>query len=79
MEPTAINVTPLPDYQLRVTFDNGETRKFDVTPYLSYEWYGELRDIRLFNAVRVAGLSIEWPNGQDIAPDCLYDNSVPIN
>ncbi|MDR2505597.1 MAG: DUF2442 domain-containing protein [Oscillospiraceae bacterium] len=78
MEPTAIHVKPIQNYQLCVTFDNNETRLFDVKPYLNYEWYGELSDVELFNTVHIAGLSVEWLNGQDIAPECLYDDSVPI-
>ncbi|VUZ25685.1 Uncharacterised protein [Acetobacterium wieringae] len=29
-----INVEPLNDYKLLLTFDNGEKRIFDVSPYL---------------------------------------------
>ena len=29
----AIDVKPLKNYELKVTFDNGEVRRFDVKPY----------------------------------------------
>ena len=74
--PRAIEVKPLPDYRLRVGFDNGENRIFDVKPYLKGEWFSELLDERVFNAVKVEGLSVAWPDGQDIAPDCLYVNAT---
>lgn len=74
--PKAIEVAPLSDYRLKVGFDNGEQRVFDVKPYLQGEWFSELRDLKVFNAVRVEGLSVAWPDGQDIAPDCLYVNAV---
>ena len=74
--PKAVEVKPLPDYQLLVGFDNGEKRIFDVKPYLRGEWFSELLDPEVFNAVRVEGLSVAWPDGQDIAPDCLYVNAV---
>ncbi|GHU77530.1 hypothetical protein AGMMS49992_25690 [Clostridia bacterium] len=77
MEPTAISVEPLADYCLRVVFKNGETRCFDVKPYFSLEWYQELVDIELFNTIHVAEYTLEWKNGQDLAPDCLYANSIP--
>lgn len=75
--PTAILVTPNNDFTLTVTFDNNEIRLFDVKPYIKGTWFGELNDITLFNSVHIAGLSIEWANGQDICPDDLYYNSVP--
>lgn len=75
--PTAIRVTPNNDFTLTVKFDNNEIRLFDVKPYIKGTWFGELSDIALFNSVHIAGLSIEWANGQDICPDDLYYNSVP--
>lgn len=79
MSPTAIKVQPMLDYCLCVTFDNGETRKFDVKPYLHLPVFRELNDLSLFRSVHPAGLSIEWAGGQDICPDELYHNSKPIN
>ncbi|MDR1700527.1 MAG: DUF2442 domain-containing protein [Lachnoclostridium sp.] len=78
IRPTAIKVTPQTDYCLLVTFSNDETRLFDVKPYLDFKPFKELISISLFNTVKPAGLSIEWIHGQDICPDELYDNSVPI-
>ena len=77
--PKAVEVTPLPDYRLKVLFDNGERRSFDVKPYIKGEWFSELLDPKVFNAVRVDGLSVAWPDGQDIAPDCLYVNGDVIH
>ncbi|MBR4235567.1 MAG: DUF2442 domain-containing protein [Clostridia bacterium] len=78
MYPKAVKVEPLSDYRLEVTFNNGETRVFDVKPYLRGEWFSELLDEAVFRQVKVAGLSVAWPDGQDIAPDCLYANAVAI-
>lgn len=79
LEPKAIEVRPLPDYQLSLTFDSGEKRIFDVRPYINGEWYSELLDVEMFNTVHISGLSIEWDGGQDIAPDCLYAHSIPAS
>ena len=76
--PKAVSVKPLPDYVLQVEFSNGERRLFDVKPYLRGEWFSQLLDVNVFNAVKVEGLSVAWPDGQDIAPDCLYHNAVAI-
>ena len=74
----AVAVVPLSDYCLLVTFDNNEQRIFDVKPYLSFKAYAELKSPILFETVKPAGLSIEWLHGQDVCPDDLYYNSVPV-
>lgn len=78
IRPRAISVTPLENYRLLLTFDNHERKIFDVTPYIRGNWFGELKEPEVFKSVRIAGLSVEWPNGQDICPDCLYDDSVSV-
>lgn len=78
IRPRAIAVTPLENYRLLLTFDNHERKIFDVTPYIHGNWYGELQNPEIFKSVRIAGLSVEWPNGQDICPDCLYNDSVSV-
>lgn len=76
--PRAIDVSPMEDYKLLVTFDNRERRIFDVAPYIKGSWFGQLRNRDVFDKVHVGGLSIEWPDGQDICPDRLYEDSVPL-
>ena len=78
LRPKAVNVTPQPDYCLLVLFCNDEKRIFDVKPYLEFKPFSELRNLAIFNTVKPAGLSIEWIHGQDICPDELYYNSVPL-
>ena len=34
LRPTVVSVFPLPDYQLKLIFDNGEKKLFDVKPYM---------------------------------------------
>jgi hypothetical protein len=78
LRPKAIEVKPCADYCLLVTFSNNEKRMFDVKPYLSFKPFIELKNEILFSTVKPAGLSIEWIHGQDICPDELYDNSIPV-
>lgn len=75
MRPKAIDVKPLKNYELEITFDNGEKKKFDVKPYLEFKAFKELQDEKKFKKVKISGLSIEWENGADICPDELYNNS----
>ena len=78
IRPKVLDVTPLADYKVIVAFDTGERKIFDVTPYINGDWFGKLKNVEVFNTVRVAGNTIEWAEGQDIAPHELYDYSVPI-
>lgn len=77
LRPTAVSVTPHDDYSLTVTFDNGETKRFDVTPYIHGEWYSHLHDKAYFRAARTDGFTVVWPDGQDLCPDELYEKSIP--
>lgn len=72
-----INVTPMEDYKLLIEYDDLEKRIFDVKPYISGSWYGKLSDTEFFRTVHVSGKTVEWADGQDIAPHELYDLSVP--
>lgn len=76
LRPTAKNAVALPDYKLRIQFDNGEIKIFDVKPYIKGNWYSELADPSYFKSVTTNGYSVEWANGQDLCPDELYFNSV---
>jgi hypothetical protein len=78
IRPKAVNVVVQSDYCLLVTFNNDERRIFDVKPYLGFKPFVELKNPAIFRTVKPAGLSIEWVHGQDICPDELYYNSVPV-
>ena len=78
MRPKAVKVEPQENYTLLVTFDNGELRLYDTTPLIKGEWFGQLRDPAFFKTVHVAGLSVEWADGQDVCPDDLYYSSTPV-
>ena len=71
-----IDVKPLDDYKLELTFENEEKRLFDMKPYLSKGIYNELKDESIFRTVRVSFDSIEWANKADIDPEFLYKKSV---
>ena len=65
-------VKALDNYQLQLTFKNNETKVFDVKPYLETGVFKALKDRRVFQRVKVAFDSIEWPNGIDLDPEVLY-------
>ena len=70
------------DYILELADQNNNKRLINVVywtnlPVLNYS---ELKNLSYFKRVRVAenNNTIEWPNGQDIAPEDLERFSVPI-
>ena len=78
MNPIVINVQPNQDFSLTLLFSNGETRLFDVKPYLDMGIFRELCDLTQFYSVHPDGLSVEWDNEAALCPDTLYTNSVKI-
>ena len=77
MNPDVIDVQPLDDHVLRLIFEGGEVRDFDVKPYLDFGIFQELRDASYFREVYVEFGSVEWPHGQGLSYDTLYLESVP--
>ncbi|MEQ1883028.1 MAG: DUF2442 domain-containing protein [Burkholderiales bacterium] len=77
MNPRVKSVRPLDDYELEIAFENGETKKFDLKPYLGRGIFVRLRDTVVFRGVRVVAGSIEWPGGLDLSYDTLYVEGKP--
>lgn len=73
MYPPVIKVLPLTDYQLQLTFQNGEEGIFDMKPYLSLPIFQPLNDLLMFNKVRVCFDTIAWEGDIDIDPETLYN------
>lgn len=78
MNPRVRAVRALDDYELEINFDNGETRKFDVKPYLDRGVFVRLRDADAFRDVRAVAGSIEWGNGLDLSYDTAFIEGQPI-
>jgi hypothetical protein len=70
-----IDVKPLNDYKLLLTFENSEKRVFDVRPYLDKGIFQELKNEEKFKTVRVSFDSIEWCNQADLDPEFLFEKS----
>ena len=79
MNPVVTAVEPRNNYKLSITFENGEKRIFDVTPFLDKGIFSELKNIDYFQKVRVAFGAIQWPNEQDFSKDTLYKLSNSSN
>jgi hypothetical protein len=73
-QPKIAKLEALAGHRLRLRYETGEERVFDVSPYIRGDWYGRLGDAQYFKTVRLlpGGTGVEWPEGQDIAPHELY-------
>ena len=76
---SVVNVKPLEEYKLFLKFENDEKRIFDVKPFLEIGKYTELKNINLFNSVKISFDSIEWANNIDFDPEFLYKKSELIS
>lgn len=69
-------VRVLDGYRLWLQFEDGASGVFDVEPYLTRGVFSTLRDLEVFNAASIAGGTVSWPGGVDIAPERLYSDMV---
>ena len=58
-------------YQLRVRFNDGTEKVVDFTRWLHGEVFQPLANKREFKRFFVAGGTVCWPNGADVAPETL--------
>jgi hypothetical protein len=75
MNPRVKAVKPDANYQLRITFSNGEKGTYDCRPLLDFGVFQELRDDAYFRQARAENGTVVWPHEQDICPDTLYLDS----
>lgn len=78
MNPRVRGVVAKQDYQLEITFSNGETGVFDCAPLLAFGVFVELQDVTYFKQARVEGGTVVWPHEQDVCPDTLYEESRKV-
>ena len=62
-------------YTLRIKFADGVSQTIDFSPVLEGELYGPLRDLGVFNQVKIDPEvhTLVWPNGADFDPATLHD------
>lgn len=59
-----------------VTFADGTTHRFDLSHLFDRPGvFTKLRDPVFFSQVGVVNGALTWPDGTDLAPDAMYDQS----
>jgi hypothetical protein len=65
------------NYHLELGFNTGETGVFDMRPYLDKGVFTQLKDVSLFNNIKIQHRTVTWCDGElDMSPDTLYIKSV---
>ncbi len=72
MNPKPKNVKPLENYKLKVEFENGEEKIFDMKPYLTYPVYKDLNDENVFKEAQIKYRTVIWNEEIDVDPDRLF-------
>ena len=71
-----ISVRPQPNFQLLLTFANGEIRQFDMRPLLAMKPWSRIASPALFTKAHVDYGTVVWPGEIDIAHETLFLDSV---
>lgn len=76
--PRVTDVIPSDNYELLITFNNGEKRIFDAHQLLDMKVFSPLKNIAFFKSVKVEFGTVVWPQDIDYCPDTLYVQSIPV-
>ena len=76
--PRVTEVIPNDNYELLLTFNNGERKRFDAKKLFQYPMYAPLKNIGFFKLVKSDNMCVYWNDEIDICPDTLYAQSVPM-
>jgi hypothetical protein len=77
MYPSITSVLAQDNYQLGITFNNGERGVLDMKPYLDFGIFQKLKETVSFSNVSVAFDTVEWSDVEiDLDPEFVYEKSV---
>jgi hypothetical protein len=64
-------VHPQPNWVLSIIADDSRIGNFDVSPYLEFEAFAELKNTEEFKKISSGGYFIEWECGADLSADTI--------
>lgn len=79
IEEMPIKVKALEDFLLYIKFQNNEEKIYDMKEMLKFDYYKNLRNKENFKTVKVFGITLKWDTVEDIAPEKIYFNSIPLD
>lgn len=80
LTPDILEVKALDRYNIYLKFTTGEEKIYDMSEHIEkINYYSKLKNREYFIRVKPRGDTVEWENGEDVAPENLYYNSIPIS
>ena len=79
LTPDIVEVKALEQYKIYLKFSNGEEKIYDMKETIEkIGYFNKLKNRKYFENVKTRGDTVEWENGEDVAPENLYYESRPI-
>ena len=77
--PKPVEVKALENYDLYIKFEDGKEKIYNVKHLIEkIPFYSKLKDRKYFENVKINGNTVVWMQGEDIAPENLYNDSVSL-
>ena len=77
--PKPIEVKALQNYDLYIKFEDGKEKIYNIKHLIeTIPFYSRLKDKEYFGNVKIDGNTVTWAQGEDIAPENLYYDSISI-
>ena len=75
--PRVLEAKALADKHIYLKFKDGKEKIYDMNPLIEkIKYYEKLKEDSYFELIKPRGVSVEWPNGEDVCPENLYYDSV---
>lgn len=71
-------VQPQADYTLLLTFADGKRKVYNARPLLDKAIYAQLKSLAFFLKAKANCGTVVWNDDIDIAPEHLYECSMPV-
>ena len=77
--PDIIGVKALDNYLIYIKYETNEEKIYDMRKLIEQnKFYVRLKDKNYFKNLKPRGDSVEWSNGEDVAPENLYYDSINV-
>lgn len=77
--PDIIGVKALDNYLIYLMYETKEEKIYDMKKLINEnKFYKNLLNKQYFKNIKIRGDSIEWNDGEDIAPENLYYESIDL-
>jgi hypothetical protein len=66
-----LEITPHQNWMLTIVSEDGRKGDFDVSPYLHFEAFEDLKNVSEFMKISNGGYFVEWNCGADLSADTI--------